>query len=155
MTEFPPTTIVNVGYRSTNYWVVSAGTSRLLIDLGYPGTFGKMRADLKRAGIPLGEIRHALATHFHLDHADLAQEFKQAGIRLIVLEPQLAAIPLMKQFMKPSDRYTEITLHDNLVLPFHRSRALLAEIGGVRGAAGRPRRDRLRRRDSPHPGPLR
>ena len=27
-------TIVNVGYRSTNYWVVSAGTSRLLVDLG-------------------------------------------------------------------------------------------------------------------------
>ena len=26
-------TIVNVGYRSTNYWVISAGTSRLLVDL--------------------------------------------------------------------------------------------------------------------------
>ncbi len=33
-------TIVNVGYRSTNYWVVSAGTSRLLVDLGRPGTIG-------------------------------------------------------------------------------------------------------------------
>lgn len=29
-------TIVNVGYRSTNYWVVSAGRSRLLVDLGWP-----------------------------------------------------------------------------------------------------------------------
>lgn len=28
-------TIVNVGYRSTNYWVVSAAKSRLLVDLGY------------------------------------------------------------------------------------------------------------------------
>lgn len=27
--------IVNVGYRSTNYWVVSAGRSRLLVDLGW------------------------------------------------------------------------------------------------------------------------
>jgi len=27
-------TIVNVGYRSTNYWIVSASTSRLLVDLG-------------------------------------------------------------------------------------------------------------------------
>lgn len=26
--------IVNVGYRSTNFWVLSAGTSRLLVDLG-------------------------------------------------------------------------------------------------------------------------
>jgi hypothetical protein len=37
-------TVVNVGYRSTNYWVVSAGRSRLLLDLGYPGTMGTMRA---------------------------------------------------------------------------------------------------------------
>jgi tetratricopeptide (TPR) repeat protein len=29
-----PVTIVNVGYRSTNCWVVSAGRSRLLFDLG-------------------------------------------------------------------------------------------------------------------------
>src|ERR1700730_18242521 len=40
--------IVNVSYRSTNYWVVSAGTSRLLVDLGYPGTMGAMRASLDR-----------------------------------------------------------------------------------------------------------
>jgi endoribonuclease LACTB2 len=33
-------TVVNVGYRSTNYYVLSAGTSRLLVDLGWPGTLG-------------------------------------------------------------------------------------------------------------------
>jgi ribonuclease/clavin/mitogillin len=37
-------TIVNVGYRSTNYWVVSAGTSRLLVDLGWPGTMLRVLA---------------------------------------------------------------------------------------------------------------
>lgn len=30
-------TIVNVGYRSTNDWGGSAGRSRLLVDLGWPG----------------------------------------------------------------------------------------------------------------------
>jgi len=40
------TTIVNVGYRSTNYWVISAGSSRLLVDLGWPGQMGTMRANL-------------------------------------------------------------------------------------------------------------
>jgi ribonuclease/clavin/mitogillin len=45
-----PVTVVNVGYRSTNYWVVSAGTSRLLVDLGYPGSMGEMRANLQRMG---------------------------------------------------------------------------------------------------------
>ena len=47
------TTVINVGYRSTNYWVISAGRSRLLIDLGWPQTMGLMRANLRRMDVPL------------------------------------------------------------------------------------------------------
>jgi len=122
-------TIVNVGYRSTNYWVVSAGTSRLLVDLGWPGTMGTMRANLDRRGVPLKEIRYGLATHYHMDHAGLAQELKQAGIPLLVLEAQVGAIPLLKSQMKPGDRYVDITLHDNVVISFAESRAVLDRIG--------------------------
>ena len=98
MNEFQPFTIVNVGYRSTNYWVVSAGTLRLLVDLGWPGTMGKMLWNLKRMGIPLAEIRYGLATHYHIDHAGLAQELKQEGVSLLVLPVQVRAIPLMKKW---------------------------------------------------------
>ena len=129
MSSHTPVTIVNVGYRSTNYWVVSAGASRLLVDLGYPGTLGTMRANLKRMGVPLGEIRYALATHYHIDHAGLAQELKLAGLPLLVLETQVSAIPLMKQWTKPHDHYVDITLHDNLEIAFAGSRALLGQIG--------------------------
>jgi ribonuclease/clavin/mitogillin len=122
-------TIVNVGYRSTNYWVVSAGPSRLLVDLGWPGTMGVMRANLDRMGVPLQEIRYALATHYHIDHAGLAQELKQAGVPLLVLEPQVTAIPLMKSWTKPRDRFVDITLHDNVNIPFSESRLLLQRIG--------------------------
>jgi len=122
-------TIVNVGYRSTNYWVVSAGNSRLLVDIGWPGTMAAMRARLDRIGIPLNEIRYALATHYHMDHAGLAQEFKRAGVPLLVLETQTAAIPLMKAHMKPRDHYVEITLHDNANISFAESRGVLAKIG--------------------------
>jgi endoribonuclease LACTB2 len=90
----PQPTIVNVGYRSTNYWVVSAGSTRLLVDLGYAGTMGMLRANLNRMGVPLAEIRYGLATHYHPDHAGLAQELKAQGMTLLVLEPQVAAIPL-------------------------------------------------------------
>ena len=107
MSRTAPVTIVNVGYRSTNYWVVSAGRSRLLIDLGYPGTMRTMLASLKRMGVPLEEIRYALATHYHIDHAGLAQEFKQAGVPLLVLETQASAIADMKRWTKPEDRYVE------------------------------------------------
>jgi endoribonuclease LACTB2 len=122
-------TIVNVGYRSTNYWVVSAGDSRLLVDIGWPGTMATMRANLGRMGIPLSEIRCALATHYHIDHAGLAQEFKNAGVPLLVLESQTAAVSLMKRHAKPADNYVEIVESGNVTIPFAESRAFLAKLG--------------------------
>jgi glyoxylase-like metal-dependent hydrolase (beta-lactamase superfamily II) len=122
-------TIVNVGYRSTNYWVVSAGTSRLLVDLGWPGTMGRMRASLKRMDVPIEEIRYGLATHYHIDHAGLAQELKQAGVPLLVLDVQVRAIPFMKRWTKPQDQYVDITTHDNVTISCAESRALLERIG--------------------------
>jgi ribonuclease/clavin/mitogillin len=121
--------IVNVGYRSTNYWVVSAGTSRLLVDLGWPGTMGKMRANLRRMDVSLNEIRYGLATHYHIDHAGLAQELKLAGVPLLVLDVQVSAIPLMKTWTKPQDKYVDITMEDNVVISFAESRAVLERIG--------------------------
>jgi glyoxylase-like metal-dependent hydrolase (beta-lactamase superfamily II) len=122
-------TIVNVGYRSTNYWVVSAGISRLLVDLGFPGTMGMMRASLDRMGVPLREIRYGIATHYHIDHAGLAQELKQTGVPLLVLDVQIDAIPLMKAHIKPRDHYVDITMHDNVIISFAESRAALERIG--------------------------
>jgi glyoxylase-like metal-dependent hydrolase (beta-lactamase superfamily II) len=124
-----PLTIVNVGYLSTNYWVINAGRSRLLVDLGYPGTMGRMRARLKQNDIPLEEIRYALATHYHIDHAGLAQELKMEGVGLLVLETQITAIPLMKQFTKPQDHYMDISLEGNINISFTHSRMVLANIG--------------------------
>lgn len=122
-------TIVNVGYRSTNFWVVSADTSRILVDLGWPGTMGMLRANLKRMDIPLKEIRYGLATHYHIDHAGLGQELKQAGVPLLVVDVQVDAIPLMKTWIKPQDNYVEITTHDNVIIPCAESRPLLEQIG--------------------------
>jgi ribonuclease/clavin/mitogillin len=122
-------TIVNVGYRSTNYWVVSKGTSRLLVDLGWPGTLGLMRANLSRMDVPLEEIRYGLATHYHIDHAGLAQELKLEGVRLLLLDVQVPAVPLMKRSTKPADHYMEITMHDNVTISPGESRALLEGIG--------------------------
>jgi ribonuclease/clavin/mitogillin len=124
-----PVTIVNVGYRSTNYWVVSAGRSRLLFDIGWPGTLGSMKANLKKMDIPLGEIRYALASHYHIDHAGLAEELKREGIPLLVLDVQVDAIPVMKTWTKPVDNYVEITEHGNVIISFEQSRQLLSQIG--------------------------
>lgn len=122
-------TIVNVGYRSTNYWVVSAGKFRLLVDIGWPGTMGIMKANLKRMGVTLEEIRYALATHYHIDHAGLAEEFKREGISLLVLQVQVEAVPMMKSWTKPSDNYIDISMEGNVTITFQESRPLLQQIG--------------------------
>jgi glyoxylase-like metal-dependent hydrolase (beta-lactamase superfamily II) len=129
MASFAVPTVVNVGYRSTNFYVVSAGTSRLLVDLGWPGTLGTLLANLERKDIPLREIRYGLATHYHMDHAGLAQELKDKGVRLLVPQEQVHAIPLMKRWMKPVDRYVEITPDDNVNISLAESRPFLANLG--------------------------
>ncbi len=121
--------IVNVGYRSTNFWVVSAGRQRLLIDLGWPGMVGALTANLTRSDIPLREVTHGVATHYHMDHAGAAQDLKDAGMRLIVADVQVPAIPLMAQHMKPTDHYTAIRPDGNLVVACAESRALLGAMG--------------------------
>jgi endoribonuclease LACTB2 len=121
--------IVNVGYDSTNYYVLGASAERLLVDVGMPGTLPKLMASLRRKDIRLQDIGYLLVTHYHPDHAGLAQDLKAQGVQLIVLEPQLPAIPQLKTFMKPSMPYADITLHDTIQLAFDESRAFLRRIG--------------------------
>jgi glyoxylase-like metal-dependent hydrolase (beta-lactamase superfamily II) len=121
--------IVNVGYRGVNVWVIGAAGSRIIVDLGWPGGMGQLLANLKRMDVPLREIKYALATHYHIDHAGCAQDLKRAGVPLLVLETQAVWIQDMKRFTKPHDNYTEITLHDNVNITFAESRERLAGVG--------------------------
>jgi glyoxylase-like metal-dependent hydrolase (beta-lactamase superfamily II) len=121
--------IVNVGYDSTNYYVLIPGGAALLVDVGFPGTLPKLQHSLRRSGITLASIGHVLATHYHPDHAGLLQELKQQGVRLLVLEPQLPAVPVLGTYMKPAQRFQPIRLHDNVVSSIADSRALLRRLG--------------------------
>ena len=120
--------IVNVGYDSTNYYVLG-NKNCLLVDIGFPGSLPKLLSACKRKSISLAEIKYLLVTHYHPDHGGLAQELKQAGVRLVVLENQLAWIPVMARYMKPGQQYQEIDLRDNLVLCYEDSRKFLSGLG--------------------------
>ena len=121
----PSVSAVNVGYRSTNYWVISARRSRVLVDLGWPGTMGTLCANLARADIPLAEIRYALATHYHIDHAGLAQDLKNAGVPLLLIDVQVPFVQAMTRHVKERDRFTEISMEGNVIIPAAKGRALL------------------------------
>jgi endoribonuclease LACTB2 len=120
--------IVNVGYDSTNYYVIGSGKNRLLVDVGWPGTIGKLMAMLKRKGVDVGEIRYLLATHYHPDHAGLVQELKAKGLRLMVMEGQAEFISGLKQWMKPEMHYVDIDLRDNTTVMLAESRGFLAKL---------------------------
>jgi glyoxylase-like metal-dependent hydrolase (beta-lactamase superfamily II) len=121
--------IVNVGYRSTNYYVLADRAPILLVDAGWPGMVGAMEHECARMGIKLADIPYQLVTHFHPDHAGAAEDMKRMGVRLVVLDVQLPGIPLLSTYVKPRDNYTEIGLEGNIVLTEAGSRAFLAGIG--------------------------
>jgi endoribonuclease LACTB2 len=124
--------ILNVGYDSTNYYLLGGQAARLLIDVGWPGTLPKLLGTLRRKGVALEEVAALLVTHYHPDHAGLAQELKDLGVQLLVLETQLAAIPELRRHIKPSYPYKEISLNGNLDLSLAQSRNQLRRlrIGG-------------------------
>lgn len=121
--------IVNVGYDAANYYVVESATAKLLVDLGWPGTLPRLQAALRRMGVPLNGITHLLATHYHPDHAGAAQELKQLGVRLIVLENQMAGIEALGRWMRPQHHYVDIITFDNVDVRSTESRAFLRGLG--------------------------
>jgi ribonuclease/clavin/mitogillin len=122
--------IINVGYDSTDYYIVETKSCKLLVDCGWPGTLPKFTAVLKRKGISIQEVKYLLVTHFHPDHAGLAQELKNQGLKLIVLEPQINFIPPFAEFFNGKNLpYVPIAQNDNLLLKFEDSRKFLAGIG--------------------------
>jgi glyoxylase-like metal-dependent hydrolase (beta-lactamase superfamily II) len=125
-----PVSLITMGYRSTNYYVVCAGTTRLLVDLGWPGQLGALRAELQRKSLALTDITHGFATHYHPDHAGLAQELKASGMTLIVTPEQTAAAPAMTRWTKPEEHFVPIVIDAKTrVVPIADSRAYLATLG--------------------------
>lgn len=122
--------IVNVGYDSTNYYLLEAKAGKLLIDCGWPGTLPRLKAELKRKGIAIEEVKYLLVTHFHPDHAGITQELKNLGIKLVLLESQISFIVHFSNYFQGKNLpYLEIMQTDNLVLSFEESRAWLARLG--------------------------
>lgn len=122
--------IINVGYDSTNYYLIEASAGKLLVDCGWPGTLPKFMAVLQRKGISFREIKYLLVTHFHPDHAGLVQELKNQGITCIVPECQIDFIaPLTELFKTKKYPYVEILKKDSLILKLEDSRKFLAGLG--------------------------
>ena len=122
--------IVNVGYDSTNYYLLETGGGKLLVDCGWPGTLPKLTGTLRRKGVALSEIKYLMVTHFHPDHAGLTQELKNLGVKFILPESQPPFIGQLTELFKTKNHpYVEIRKDGSLYLKFSESRTFLAKLG--------------------------
>jgi len=122
--------ILNVGYDSTNYYLLELNHGMLLVDSGWPGTLPKFLSVLKRKDLSPEQIRYLLVTHFHPDHSGLTQEMKNMGASLIILESQVDFIASMDELYESRGfPYLPIMPEKNINLTFRDSRAFLARLG--------------------------
>ena len=122
--------IINVGYQSTNYYLIDIKGGKLLVDCGWPGTLPQFSAELKRKSVSIQDIKYLLVTHFHPDHAGMTQELKNLGIRHILLDMQVGYVPQMMEFFKTKNYpYVQISTNDSINLKVAESRTFLAGIG--------------------------
>jgi ribonuclease/clavin/mitogillin len=122
--------ILNVGYDSTNYYLLDIKDGKLLIDCGWPGTLPKFLAVLKRKDVAPDEIKYLLVTHFHPDHSGLTQELKNLGTILILMESQVGLINSMVELYNSKNlAFLPITPEKNILLKFPDSRDFLANLG--------------------------
>jgi endoribonuclease LACTB2 len=122
--------ILNVGYDSTNYYLLEIEQGMLLVDCGWPGTLPKFLAVLKRKDVPADSIKYLLVTHFHPDHSGLTQDLKNRGTRLILMESQVSYTSAMDELYESKNLpYLPITGEGNILLRFDASRKFLAGLG--------------------------
>ncbi len=101
----------------------------LLIDIGWPGTAGKMAATLRRYDLTLKDIPYAIATHFHMDHAGLVNEAAAEGVKILLLDTQRAALAGAAKISGNRNHYVSLPDRNVVDLTAASRRATLAKIG--------------------------
>ena len=77
-------------YHNTNCFFLESSIDKglLAIDAGWPCTLYEYQRALKTIGYSFKNIKWAIVTHFHMDHAGLVGEFIKEGITCYAFENQ-------------------------------------------------------------------
>jgi glyoxylase-like metal-dependent hydrolase (beta-lactamase superfamily II) len=123
---------VNVGYSAANYYLLRTDLVGLLIDVGWPGTLPRLRGSLARAGSDIRSVTHLLCTHYHPDHAGMAEELALLGIGLLVFETQSTAILAMNEYLAAREHFVPVSGRCRIDVRTDASRSFLWGLG-IRG----------------------
>jgi glyoxylase-like metal-dependent hydrolase (beta-lactamase superfamily II) len=101
--------LITLTYQSTHYFLLEVTGGWFMVDAGWPGSLPMLSSKLKAYRLDGRQIRYVLPTHFHPDHAGLAQEIKQAwGTRLIVHQQQVPFIPQLAEHYAKKGGYVPV-----------------------------------------------
>lgn len=94
-------------YRHTNCWIEErpGDIGLLAIDAGWPCSLPEYMRGLKSLGYSFQNLKAAIVTHFHMDHAGLVGEFIARGIPCYAFEGQAGSIVLMERQILKSPEY--------------------------------------------------
>jgi endoribonuclease LACTB2 len=120
--------ILNVGYRSVNCYLLITNKAELLVDVGWPNGMSELKKSMALQGMSVKDVTHVLMTHYHIDHAGIAQELKDKGARLIIMENQKDHLNDLKKYLRPPMVFHEIKNDGNIELRFIESRDFLREM---------------------------
>ncbi len=80
--------VLDLEYRDTPHtiaaFLVSAGRGPVLVETGPASTLPALERRLKEHGVTVGDVRHVLVTHIHLDHAGAAGWWAARGAQVYV-----------------------------------------------------------------------
>lgn len=121
-------------YHHSHNYLIPCDHGWLMFDADWPGTLPELFRTLKSEGIRGDDVRYLMVSHYHVDHAGSAEELKQLGTTLIVMETQTewlnGWVPVAQK--NQSLRFTPISDEGNFLLQSKRGREFLAQIG-IRG----------------------
>lgn len=124
--------MVSFTFQHTHYYLLPTtdGKSLLAFDAGYPCSLYEYARTMKGTGYRFEQIKWAIVSHFHLDHAGLVRDFQDAGIQCLLFENQGGSIVEMERIIRRTyPKYDSILKDGFMPLKTTDSRAYLASIG--------------------------
>ncbi len=127
--------MIRLKYGNTNTFFIPGKSGGLLIDTDYAGTLQAFFRALKTNHLELDDISYVMPTHCHPDHVGLIGELQKLGVRLLLIDTQLATVHFPDEILGRDKhlRYVSIDENQVTVIPCDESREFLRSIG-IEGA---------------------
>lgn len=123
--------MIRLKYGNTNTFYVPGEPGGLLIDTDYAGTLQVFFKAIKANHLELDDFSYVLPTHCHPDHVGLIGELQKLGVKLLLIDSQLASVHFPDGVFGRDKRlrYVPIDEKQARIISCNESRKILRSIG--------------------------